>query len=78
MDECVQNLHSCSNGSEACFNVAGSYMCGCQWGYLFDTDAQQCVQNDALIAVETQASRKRTSIKVGKPGKLLNSEVKLA
>jgi hypothetical protein len=78
VDECVQNLHSCRQGSEACFNVAGSYKCGCQWGYLFDTDTQQCVQNDVLIAVETEAARKHTSTEEGKPGKSPNSEVILA
>jgi hypothetical protein len=55
--------------------VAGSYECGCEWGYLFDDDIDECVQNEVLIAAETQASEKRTFTEEGKPGKSSNSEV---
>jgi hypothetical protein len=78
VDECLQNLHSCSLDSEACFNVAGSYECGCQWGYLFDKDIEECLPNEVLIAAETQAYKQHTSTKVEKPGKSSNSEVILA
>lgn len=69
MDECVRGLHSCRQDSEACFNIAGSYQCGCQWGYLFDTDIQKCVQNEALIAAEMKVKKQETSTESGKPGK---------
>ena len=76
MDECVKGLHSCRQDSEACFNVAGSYKCGCQWGYLFQTETQQCVQNDDLIFAETQlyGSDTATEEKPGKPGKSPSAE----
>jgi hypothetical protein len=69
VDECVRGLHSCRQDSEACFNVAGSYRCGCQWGYLFETETQECVQNEELTAVETELYRPETATEKGKPGK---------
>jgi hypothetical protein len=75
VDECVRGLHSCREDSEACFNVAGSYKCGCQWGYLFDTDVQKCVKNDALITAETGVYREDMTIEKGKRGKAPNSEM---
>ncbi|GFG30554.1 hypothetical protein Cfor_10837, partial [Coptotermes formosanus] len=67
VDECVRGLHSCRQDSEACFNVAGSYRCGCQWGYLFETETQECVQNEELTAVETELYRPETATEKGKP-----------
>jgi hypothetical protein len=55
--------------------VAGSYECGCQWGYLFDDDIEECVPNEVLIAAETQAYKQHTSTEETKPGKSSNSEV---
>ena len=69
VDECVRGLHSCRRDSEACFNVEGSYRCGCQWGYLFDNETQQCVLNDDLMAVETRLYRPDTARDTGEPEK---------
>ena len=69
VDECVRGLHSCRQDAEACFNVAGSYWCGCQWGYSFESETQQCVPNDALTAAITQTYGPDTAREKGEPGK---------
>jgi hypothetical protein len=74
VDECVRGLHSCKQDSEACFNVAGSYWCGCQWGYRFENETQQCVPNDDLMAAVTEPNRPDTArekVELGKPGKTI-------
>ena len=39
IDECQENLHSCQH---VCNNTDGSYSCGCNEGYMLDSDGQNC------------------------------------
>lgn len=69
VDECVRGSHSCTDESEACFNVAGSYNCGCQWGYVFDADKQKCVQNEAIAIAKAVVDRNIAAREQEEPGK---------
>jgi hypothetical protein len=69
VDECVRGLHTCRQDSEVCFNIAGSYMCGCKWGYTFDSVVQKCVKNEALEIALAEAKRKNMTTEKGNSGK---------
>ncbi|KAJ4449214.1 hypothetical protein ANN_00611 [Periplaneta americana] len=75
VDECVRGLHSCRPGSEACFNVAGSYACGCQWGFLFDPEEGGCVLNTVLSVIETKVGEQEADFGTGKPGQNKNQMI---
>ena len=39
IDECSVGTHDCS---QTCTNTIGSYICGCNSGYLLETDGTTC------------------------------------
>ena len=40
IDPCSEGLHGCS---QTCTNTLGSFTCGCNNGYLLDTDGAICI-----------------------------------
>ena len=36
IDECLEGLHNCFNGTEICINTIGSFECQCITGYMKD------------------------------------------
>ena len=40
VDECLLGSHSCQ---QLCFNVPGSFRCGCRTGYLLEDDLSHCI-----------------------------------
>lgn len=42
INECDEGTHSCG---QICHNSLGSYGCGCNYGFILDTDGQSCIGN---------------------------------
>ncbi|XP_063216195.1 uncharacterized protein LOC134527441 [Bacillus rossius redtenbacheri] len=59
VNECIRNLHSCDEKTQACFNTPGSFECICRWGFLYNKEQKQCVRNDLLMAAETGSIEKK-------------------
>ena len=73
-DECILGLHECGNVSEACFNLPGSYECGCQWGFLYDDNLKECTRNDIFLGKNSEEEEEMLAIEEGKPGMYLVEE----
>lgn len=43
MDECIANLHNCSEQSEQCKNTVGSFDCDCAPEYIRNGDRCECM-----------------------------------
>ena len=39
VDECIEGIHQCH---QVCQNIIGSYTCGCNDGFMLDTDGRSC------------------------------------
>ena len=39
IDECIDGTHDCS---QTCTNLIGSFICGCNYGYILDDDGFTC------------------------------------
>ncbi|MGH0125823.1 UNVERIFIED_CONTAM: hypothetical protein FKN15_024991 [Acipenser sinensis] len=50
VDECSSGTHNCA---QQCQNIAGSYQCGCQEGYLLSSDKRSCEQVEQPVPNKT-------------------------
>lgn len=66
MNECVENLSSCSE-SEVCRNTAGAYDCDakCEDGFVFDIRLRSCQdKNECVLGTHDCLSGKETCVNV--------------
>ena len=49
IDECLEQQNLCENGQ--CTNIAGSYECQCEIGYIPAEDKQSCVGEQIFVVV---------------------------
>ncbi|KAJ9579592.1 hypothetical protein L9F63_004777 [Diploptera punctata] len=77
IDECIRKLDVCDLESEACFNLPGSYTCGCQWGFLFDVSLQKCIRSNMFLGIQSEKEEKQIlAIEKGQPWVVLaNSSI---
>ena len=54
IDECSLGVHNCDPKTETCFNLEGSFTCGCKWSFRKENGA--CVSDSSLKEVEKYVS----------------------
>ena len=47
VDECTEGTHQCQ---QVCQNTIGSYTCGCNDGFILDTDGRSCNGKNSFLS----------------------------
>lgn len=58
VNECATAVHNCDDEREVCVNVAGSYRCVCNWGYVWNKEQAKCESSPALDTIKQHRQQK--------------------
>lgn len=46
INECTTGTHTCSNQTEDCLNLPGTFICVCKWAFKYDDESKQCRKHE--------------------------------